>query len=84
VLAGLTGVAVNRAQVLYADGNPSNDNSTAPVTVLGLCGNPYGNGTKPVCGGSLVYVGPDNATIPANSDFSRLCCVSDASQLAGC
>jgi hypothetical protein len=70
------GSFTNQAQVLYADSNPNNDNSPAPVTVKSTCGNPTGSGTRPPCPPGSVYLGPDTAVLDDPTAFDNTCCVS--------
>lgn len=70
------GALTNKAQVLYADSNPANNEATAPVQVLGTCGNPDGSGATPSCGSGFVFLGPADKTITDPALFVQECCVS--------
>lgn len=83
VRAMAAGNLTNKVQLLYADINPSNDNSTALVQVLATCGNPIGNNTSLACGSGSIYSGNDNLTLSDPSQFQDLCCVSIAKKLDG-
>lgn len=59
--------------MLYADSNPNNDKSSAPVLIQSTCGSLNGPG---VCGPGFVYIGPDDRTLSDPTDFVGQCCVS--------
>jgi hypothetical protein len=85
LVRGVTpGTLSNRAQVLYADSNPGNDNSSIPLPVYGTCGNPAGTGIRPECPPGSVYRGPDNLTLLSPAAFEMACCVSASTCSSTC
>jgi hypothetical protein len=78
------GSRTNQVSLTRGDTNPSNNNATFTVTVLGTCGNPFGNGTNVTCpAGNAFNSSLANTTIPAGVVAATFCCVSVLAALAG-
>lgn len=77
VVATAPGSLVNLVTLDKADNNATNNNASTPVTVLGICSNPFGNGTKLPCPqGSETNTSAANATFENADAFIPTCCVS--------
>jgi hypothetical protein len=77
VRGNATGNLTNLVLLTRVDTNTSNNNATSTVTVLGTCGNPFGNGTKLSCPtGNVFNSSLDNTTITSLAQFNTTCCVS--------
>jgi hypothetical protein len=70
------GSKVNSVQLSRTDGNNTNNVDTETVSVLGTCGNPFGNGTSRSCPATSTFTGPEGKGIANTSVFESSCCVS--------
>lgn len=66
------------AQLTKPDSNPANDRDDAVILLWRVCGNPFGNGTRPACPALTSFVGPPAQPVTSLDDFGVLCCVSAA------
>lgn len=66
------------AQLTQPDSNPVNDRDDAVILLWRVCGNLFGNGTRPACPALTSFVGPPAQPFTSLGDFGVLCCVSAA------
>jgi hypothetical protein len=85
VLSTAPGSLVNLVTLPKPDNNATNNNATSTVTVLGTCGNPFGNGTSLDCpAGSVKNATAANNSFADAGDFPSVCCVSVVCWVVGC
>lgn len=70
------GNLTNTVSLTNKDTDSTNDRDKAPITVLGTCSNPYGDGTPYKCPYGSMNIGPADRTINDISEFVSSCCVS--------
>jgi hypothetical protein len=70
------GSRTNQVSLTRGDTNPSNNNATSTVTVLGTCGNPFGNGTNVTCPAGNAFNSSLDTIIPPGVSAVSACCVS--------
>ena len=85
VRGNATGNLTNLVLLTRVDTNTSNNNATSTVTVLGTCGNPFGNDTKLSCPpGNALNSSRNGTTITSLAQFNTTCCVSVLAGVCWC